>query len=323
MNDIEHSQDKYDIDKQLANRKTYTPYFTYVITLVQIMAFSYTLKLNNDLTGEFIQSLDKNIMVGPSASTLISAGARFVPCMKPTTLLTQNLQCPSISNPFKTCTLEELCQFGGFNQKSPDQWFRFIYPIFFHGGLLHIVFNLMFQVKTGADLEKDYGPVRMFLIYFVSGFGGFVFGASFTSEKIPSVGASGSLYGLVGCLLLEIVMNWKLMKNPTWELTKLLGFIILTFAIGLIPQIDNFSHIGGFVCGILTGLAVIPTIHFSKLQKRVKMIVRVVAGVLVLGLLITGLSIFYSENPQSQCEWCTYLNCIPSLFDCSQITGGF
>jgi membrane associated rhomboid family serine protease len=106
--------------------------------------------------------------------------------------------CPSGSSgslPNSTCTLLDVCQWNGFISGQPDQWFRFIIPIFLHGGVVHILFNLAFQVQNGFDLEKDMGWWRMAIVYFASGVGGFIFGASLSDVRTPSVGASGSLYG--------------------------------------------------------------------------------------------------------------------------------
>lgn len=42
-----------------------------------------------------------------------------------------------------------------------------------------------------------------------------------------------------------------MVKNRWKELFKLVGIILLAFAIGLMPYIDNFAHVGGFVFGFV------------------------------------------------------------------------
>lgn len=81
----------------------------------------------DDLMNYFTQPV-VNPMLGPSSSALINLGARFPPCMKlvygipPSTLLPclDNLNNP----PDKLCTVEDVCGFGGFKNKDPDQWYR-------------------------------------------------------------------------------------------------------------------------------------------------------------------------------------------------------
>jgi membrane associated rhomboid family serine protease len=137
-------------------------------------------------------------------------GARFVPCIRSkSTLNIPNgvLECPvgvetstSVYNPssnstIPTCTLEQLCGLWGFNGGQPNQWYRFFTAIFLHGGVLHLLFNISFQVITGFKMERDFGWWRMALIYCLSGIGSFIFSGCFT-ELTPSIGGSGSIYGI-------------------------------------------------------------------------------------------------------------------------------
>jgi membrane associated rhomboid family serine protease len=94
------------------------------------------------------------------------------------------------------CFLKDVCRFGGLTNGEPDQWWRLITACFLHGGILHLLMNLSFQIHGGFDLEKDMGWWRMALIYMTSGVGGFMFGASLGDIRTASVGASGSLYGI-------------------------------------------------------------------------------------------------------------------------------
>lgn len=68
----------------------------------------------------------------------------------------------------------------------------------------------------------------------------------------------------MACLLLDLIQSWRLIIEPWKELIKMLILIIFSLGIGLIPYIDNFAHIGGFITGLLTGLIFMPTIIFSK-----------------------------------------------------------
>lgn len=308
-----------NIQRQLQKKKTWRPYFTYLVTLIQTVLLIYEFVYNQKETGSVIQTKPFNPLIGPSTSpTLIRLGARFVPCMRPIPTIDYKsalFQCPNHSLPDiskGTCNLEALCGLGGFSNGVPNQWFRFITPIFLHGGIIHFLLNMLFQIQTGRQIEADIGPIRYGIIYMASGIFGFIFGGNFSSPTLPSLGASGSLFGIIGVLLLDLLQKWKLYRNPCTELTKLLLMIIFTFLLGLLPGIDNFSHIGGFVMGILTGLVLVPTIDFSKIHKRFNWSLRVVFLPIVVLLFFLLIRNFYVQSdPANTCRWCKYLSCLP------------
>ncbi|KAF9977005.1 hypothetical protein BGZ73_007311 [Actinomortierella ambigua] len=298
------------VQKQLNNRRTWRPWFVWVVTIAQVAVLFYEFVKGYQTTGSIVATNPFNPMIGPGSGTLIAMGSRFTPCMRSTYLDNMMIKCPDDEK--KECTISDICGFTPIAStgKPPNQWFRFIVPIFLHGGIVHLLFNLMFQVRTGADLERDMGFIRFGIIYMISGIVGFVFGANFAPMLSPSMGASGALFGLIGCLLLDLLQNWRLVVNPCWELTKLLGMILFSFLLGLLPGLDNFAHIGGFLAGILAGLIFMPAIFFSKRDKMIKLGLRVIALPLLILILVLGITNFYSGNPAT-CSWCRLLDCLP------------
>lgn len=211
-------------------------------------------------------------MIGPSPYVLINMGARFVPCMRsyevpgkgPLTLADIAMPCPNATTLDSECSLAELCGFGmdltkaaNGAQPQPNQWFRFILPIFLHGGIIHIGFNLFLQLVIGNEIEQTIGTIRFCLVYFSAGIFGFVFGGNYSPNGIASTGCSGSLFGIMAILLLDLLYTWKTRKNPGRDLAFLLVEMVVTFVIGLFPGIDNFSHIGGFVTGLVLGICIL------------------------------------------------------------------
>ncbi|KAI8817544.1 rhomboid family-domain-containing protein [Fimicolochytrium jonesii] len=301
--------------------KSHRPWFLGLMTLIQVGALIGTLILNWKSTGTPIQTNPMNYMIGPASGSLITMGARFVPCMRLGTGLENyaSIECPtgikgSGSDP-AVCTLADICGMGGVDRAKPNQWYRFFTAIGLHGGVVHLMFNMSFQLRTGLQMEKDFGWWRVAAIYMTSGVAGFVFGANF-NPLTPSVGCSGSLYGLLACLLLDLFQNWRLISKPWLELLKMLIQICISLMIGMLPYIDNFAHIGGFATGILAGLVFMPTIHFGKwdrMRKRILMGVAFPGLVLVLFFMVRG---FYDAT--ATCTWCKYLNCIPGMPWCDQ-----
>ena len=230
------------------------------------------------MTGSPIQTKPNfNIMIGPSPYVLINMGARFTPCMHNIKKVIEAdggpvLQWPCPNTTTLTdnkCTLAELCGMGGgvpnqegitdFKDRShePNQWWRFITPIFLHAGIIHIGFNMLLQWTLGRDMEKEIGPLRFALVYFSAGIFGFVLGGNYAPDGITSVGASGSLFGVLALTMLDLLYNWSTRRSPVKDLLFLLLDMAIAFVIGLLPGLDNFSHIGGFLMGIVLGICII------------------------------------------------------------------
>ncbi|KAF1918525.1 rhomboid family-domain-containing protein [Ampelomyces quisqualis] len=248
----------------------------YTLTAVQIGVFVGELIKNGMLTGSPIQTKPNfNIMIGPSPYVLINMGARFTPCMHNINqTIASNVQswpCPNTTslNPGSlTCSLSELCGMGGVPDQStvtdyrdrshePNQWWRFIVPIFLHAGIIHIGFNLLLQLTLGRDMEKEIGPLRFALVYFSAGIFGFVLGGNYAADGISSVGASGSLFGILALTLLDLFYKWSTRRSPVKDLIFILLDIAIAFVLGLLPGLDNFSHIGGFLMGLVLGICLL------------------------------------------------------------------
>ena len=157
-----------------------------------------------------------NPMVGPSPYVLIVMGARYVPCMHEIPELANNLwRCPNTttnlaSDPNNQCTLGEACGFGApHTNENPGQWFRFILPIFLHAGVIHIAFNMLLQLTIGREMEMAIGAIRYFLVYMSAGIFGFVMGGNYGGTNFASVGASGSLFGIIALTLLDLLYSWR------------------------------------------------------------------------------------------------------------------
>lgn len=58
------------------------------------------------------------------------------------------------------------------------------------------------------------------------------------------MGCSGALFGIIGYMFVDVIVNWKNIVNPTRELVKLLIVTIISLVLGLLPGLDNFAHLG-------------------------------------------------------------------------------
>lgn len=239
------------------------PWFIWIVSLAQVAVFLGQCGHAWVLTGSPIEIKPSfNVMIGPSVYNSISMGARFQPCMKYINNVTDVVTgwpCPNATTTAELtiCTLDELCGNGVKDGAQPQQWWRFIVPIFLHAGVLHILFNLIVQLKLGSLVELRIGAHLLIPIYFAAGIGGFLFGGNFAGQAITSVGASGSIFSLISLELLDLAYHWKQVEKPGLILFKLLVDVVISLAIGLLPGVDNFSHIGGLIVGLLLGVALL------------------------------------------------------------------
>ncbi|KAJ5066311.1 rhomboid-like protein [Anaeramoeba ignava] len=197
------------------------------------------------------------------------------------------------------------------------QWWRFITPIFLHVGIIHLLLNLSFQWRGGKQIEQSVGTIRVAIIYMLAGIGGNLLSVVFLPNLVQ-VGASGALFGLLAVLLCDLLQNWKQIYEPKSSLIKMIVVIILSFGLGLLPAVDNFAHIGGFVVGLLSGIILMPYINFGKTRK----ILVLIAIPLLIAYYVILFAVFYRDiEGDAWCSFCKYANCIPVKGWCDNLDG--
>ncbi len=131
-----------------------------------------------------------------------------------------------------------------------QNWWSLITANWLHGGLLHILFNML-ALKTLVPLAvREFGMFRMFSLYTLTGAAGFLL--SCIGNVYLTIGASSGICGLIGALL----YFGKSSGGPWGQLVykQTIGWVISLVVIGfLIPNINNYSHAGGLVSGIVLG----------------------------------------------------------------------
>ncbi|VAH92344.1 unnamed protein product [Triticum turgidum subsp. durum] len=209
------------------------------------------------------------------------------------------------------------------------QGWRLITCIWLHAGVVHLLINVLCLLFIGIRLEQEFGFVRIGLVYLISGFGGSLMSALFIRASI-SVGASGALFGLIGSMLSELITNWSLYANKVAALLTLVLVIVVNLALGILPRVDNFAHIGGLISGFLLGFVVFIRPQFAWInQRRVapgpqaapaerkhktyQYILWIVAAVLlIVGFTVAIVLLFRGYNANDHCSWCHYLSCVPT-----------
>ena len=142
--------------------------------------------------------------------------------------------------------------------------------VYLHGGILHIVFNMLWTRQLGPEVQRAFGAARFFVIWSVAGAAGFLL-----SDGLPilhigsshaSIGASGSIMGLMGALMVygnAIGAAMMTRQIRTWAILILvMGF--------LMPGVDNMAHIGGLAGGWVTATLYRP--HLNRPEGRASLL---------------------------------------------------
>lgn len=134
---------------------------------------------------------------------------------------------------------------------SNGQWWRCISYAFTHAGIIHLGFNMVVLIQVGKPVERELGKNIFLVLYVFSAITATLAGL-FWHPMTPVVGASGSLFGLIG---FSIVFFHRL-GNPLalQQRNFMLQWAVFAFVFGLMVGADNAGHLGGALGGALIGL---------------------------------------------------------------------
>lgn len=154
---------------------------------------------------------------------------------------------PGLSG-FRSATLIRFGALIGF-AFDEEPW-RLLSAVFVHASLLHIGMNLLGLVNLGRSLEPHFRSARFLLLYVLSGILGFSATMWWRGGTAFTVGASGSLFGVLGATIAVLMVR----RNPGWQRVFFSNLILAAALAFMAPAIDNAAHIGGFIAGFLIGM---------------------------------------------------------------------
>jgi len=128
------------------------------------------------------------------------------------------------------------------------QFWRLLTPMWLHGSILHLGFNMYALYVIGTGLERYYGHGRFLALYLLSGYAGNVI--SFLMSSGVSVGSSTAIFGLIAAEAVFIYQNRHLFQNARSMLMNVIMILLINLILGLSPQIDNWGHLGGLIGGL-------------------------------------------------------------------------
>jgi rhomboid protease GluP len=149
------------------------------------------------------------------------------------------------------------------------RWWSLITASYLHGGILHILFNMMALRQITPLIFYEYGFARMAVIYTLGGAFGFwiscLAGIPFT------IGASAAVCSLIGSALYYGKSRGGAYGETVYR--QIGGWALGIFAFGfLMPGINNWGHGGGLLGGALLGFLL------GYRERRPETIVHVVLG---------------------------------------------
>ncbi|XP_017980928.1 PREDICTED: RHOMBOID-like protein 8 isoform X2 [Theobroma cacao] len=296
---INQPEGRFPFFKSRYRQRSSDTWLISIFVILHLLAFITTMLFNYfSLGSALFQPLSENPLLGPSASTLEKVGA---------------LQRADLAQNHRT-------------------WRLFVCP-WLHAGVIHFAINISCIIFVGIHLERDYGPLRIGIIYLLSAFFGSLVCSLFVRNS-PVVTSSDALFGLLGAMLSGIIRNWKVYTNKCAALAVVFIVFAINFLLGLLPYIDNFANIGAFMSGFLLGFVFLFTPQIRQLSKNKaglfeysvkssinlkqklkpdRPILRSVSLLLFIILLVGCLeAVFRGIDINHYCGWCTFIDCIPS-----------
>ena len=153
---------------------------------------------------------------------------------------------------------QQLFQLGGMQTLAYNagQHYRLWSSMFLHASVTHILGNMSSLIFVGNILEDLIGHVRYLLVYLLSGVGSAYLSLLFLNPNTVSVGASGAVFGIIGCLLIVTMFRYSNWKNGV--VTALLYTIFINLGVSVIdPSINLYAHLGGLITGIFCGFVIL------------------------------------------------------------------
>ncbi|MDD3895414.1 MAG: rhomboid family intramembrane serine protease [Bacilli bacterium] len=136
--------------------------------------------------------------------------------------------------------------------KTGDYW-RLFTAAFLHANIIHLLVNMYSLYIIGTQVETFLGKKKFLIVYFGTAILASLMSAVITQGN--SVGASGALFGLLGCLL-YFGYHYRVYFGSVLT-SQIIPVIVINLLIGFtVPMIDNAAHIGGLIGGVFLTMAI-------------------------------------------------------------------
>ncbi|MDQ3635045.1 MAG: rhomboid family intramembrane serine protease [Acidobacteriota bacterium] len=162
------------------------------------------------------------------------------------------------------------------------QYWRILTGAALHGGIIHLAFNAYALYVLGKLVEFLSNRSHLAIVFLLSVIGGGLMSLAFLPD--PSIGASGGIIGFLGYLTAYGFKRRKLLSNAFLKnMLFNIGFIAV-MGIFIIPNVDNFGHLGGLLVGLIYGFIQVPSDLYKDPRETGK--VTKILGYVSLGIFI-------------------------------------
>ena len=141
--------------------------------------------------------------------------------------------------------------------------------MFLHGGLMHLLGNMLFLYVFGDNVEDYFGHIGYLLFYLFCGVGSGLVHVLFNlHSSLPAIGASGAISGVMGAYAVlypraNVLMLFFIFLIPIPALIVLVYWFVIQFLEGIGDLggsaqggVAFWAHIGGFLIGLVIALMV-------------------------------------------------------------------
>src|SRR5215831_19114658 len=129
--------------------------------------------------------------------------------------------------------------------------------MFLHGGLFHLLFNMLALFMFGCEMERYWGSQRFLRYYLITGIGaGLCVFLTPSAYWLPTLGASGAIYAVLLAYGLtfpdRIIYMYMIFPLPAKYFVMIIGGIAFLSALSTGNSgVSNVAHLGGMVFGYL------------------------------------------------------------------------
>ncbi len=191
---------------------------------------------------------------------------------------------------------------GAFPVFGYARWWTILSAPWLHGGILHIVLNMMSVRNLGPAVTHFYGGSRTIIIYIAAGAAGFLasslagayltFLPGFLHGGDFTVGASAGVFGLIGA-----VLHYGRRGGSAHLRELATRWIITGLAFGfMLPRIDNWAHMGGLLGGYLVSFWLDPLLPERGVHTIVAVAALALSVAAVLLSVATGLPLLHAGH---------------------------
>lgn len=176
------------------------------------------------------------------------------------------------------------------------RWWTVLSAGWLHANLLHIVFNMLWVRQVAPAAAELYGATRAIIIYTISSAFGFSLSSAaglymgaapifFLRGAGVTLGASAPIFGLFGALVL-----YGRRTGSSYIHGQAMTYAVILFVFGfMMPGIDNYAHLGGFIGGYAAASLLDPLRPEQEVHLIGAIICLVLTAVSILASLLQGI----------------------------------